>query len=56
MCLEKGSGIRQYLEHTKPMAASIVHIPLAPMTLEINAASSEYVTWTVGLFFLQLIF
>ncbi|CCX09660.1 Similar to Speckle-type POZ protein-like A; acc. no. Q5BL35 [Pyronema omphalodes CBS 100304] len=46
MCLEKGSGIRQYLEHTKPMAASIVHIPLAPMTLEINAASSEYVTWT----------
>ncbi|KAF8536921.1 hypothetical protein BDD12DRAFT_888847 [Trichophaea hybrida] len=28
------------------MAASIVHIPLAPMTLEINAVSSEYVTWT----------
>jgi len=29
------------------MAASIIHIPLAPMTLEINAVSSEYVTWTV---------
>ncbi|KAI5853391.1 hypothetical protein BZA05DRAFT_444411 [Tricharina praecox] len=28
------------------MAASVVHIPLAPMTLEINAVSSEYVTWT----------
>ncbi|TGZ76648.1 POZ domain-containing protein [Ascodesmis nigricans] len=27
------------------MAASVVHIPLAPMTLEINAAQSEYVTW-----------
>ncbi|KAL7273911.1 hypothetical protein RUND412_003203 [Rhizina undulata] len=27
------------------MAASIVHIPLSPMTLEINSVSSEYVTW-----------
>lgn len=30
------------------MAASVVHIPLAPMTLEINAAQSEYVTWVVS--------
>lgn len=31
------------------MAASIVHIPLSPMTLEINSVSSEYVTWVVCL-------